>query len=322
MTEKAILFDTTKCIACRACQVACKQWWELPAVATTNRGTYENPPNLSAETWNKIMFREVAQDGSVKWLFTRQACMHCTEAACVQVCPTYARSYNALGYVHTDQERCIGCGRCMDACPFKVPKIGKANLSPRIPVTLSAPRPVAYKCKFCEDRVEDGLTPACVQTCPPGALQFGERAELIEQGKARVEAIKAAYPNASLYGEKELGGLHVMYVLTDAPSVHGLPETPQLGTYTKFDEKSFPGWYNQAIADGKLAAFPEGAKHEWYLQPLSVPTAETPETPTTAKPAVDWKAPVLWSLLGLGVIGGVWWMVRRRMTRQTEKPKT
>src|SRR4030065_2232386 len=106
MAEKAILFDTSKCIACRACQVACKEWWELPAVSTKTRGTYETPPDLSAETWNKIRFSEIGQNGTVRWLFTRQACMHCTTAACVWVCPTYARTYSSLGFITIDQERC------------------------------------------------------------------------------------------------------------------------------------------------------------------------------------------------------------------------
>ncbi len=312
MAEKAILFDTTKCMACRACQVACKQWWELPAVSTTNRGTYENPPDLSAETWNKIRFSEIGQNGTVRWLFTRQSCMHCTEAVCVWVCPTYARSYNAPGYVVIDQERCIGCGRCAAYCPFGVPRIGKDNVSPRLAVQLGAPRDIAYKCEFCNDRVEDGLAPACVKTCPPEALRFGERAELVKQGRARVDALKTTYPKARLYGEKELGGLHVVYVLTDAPSVHGLPEGPKFGTYTKFDENAFPGWYVKAVADGKLPAFPSEARPEWYLQ-------------SAGAPVIGWKTPVLWSLVGLGVIGvgvALWWTIRRRMTQQKEKQKT
>lgn len=312
MTEKAILFDASKCIACRACQVACKQWWELPGVATTNRGTYENPSDLSAETWNRIRFKEIPQNGTVRWVFTRQSCVHCTEAVCVWVCPTYARSYNELGYVVIDQERCIGCGRCAAYCPFGVPRIGKDNVSPRMAVQLATPRSIAYKCEFCKDRVEDGLAPACVKTCLSKALRFGERAELVEQGRARVDALKVTYPKARLYGEKELGGLHVIYILTEEPDAHGLPEKPQFGIYTRFDEKALPIWYNKAVADGKLSVFPAGARPEWYLQ-------------SAGAPEIGWKMPVLWSLVGLGVIGvsaGLWWMLRRRMTHQKEKQKT
>jgi len=327
--EKAILFDTSKCVACRACQVACKQWWELPAVATTNRGTYENPSDLAPQTWNKIRFKEIGHNGTVRWLFTRQSCMHCTEAVCVWVCPTYARSYNELGYVVIDQERCIGCARCIAFCPFGVPRIGRYNITPRLSVELGTPRDIAYKCEFCKDRVEDGLTPACAKTCPTGATQFGERADLVELGKIRVDAIKAAYPEARLYGEKELGGLHVIYILTDAPGIHGLPESPQFGTYTKFDEKSYPDWYNKAVADGKLSTFPEGAKPEWYLQSAGEAAggqlAAFERGQVEGVPATGWKNPAVWTLLGLGVIGAgaaLWWTLQRRMTRQKEKKKT
>jgi len=280
----------------------------LPAVATTNQGTYENPPDLSAETWNKIRFKELGSNGTLRWVFTRQACMQCTDAACVKVCPTYARQYNELGFVTIDPDRCISCGRCVAYCPFEVPKLGKQDVSPRITAEIGSPKIITYKCNFCEDRVGDGLTPACAKTCPPGALQFGERADLIEQGHARVNEIKATYPNAQLYGENELGGLHVLYVLIDSPSVHGLPEAPKLGTYPESDKNSLPNWYTQAIADGKLAAFPPEANPEWYLQ--SVP---------------GWVAPTLWSLLGVGVIGGgaaLWWVMQRKARLGKEKAKS
>ncbi len=324
MAGKAILFDTTKCIACRACQVACKQWWELPAVPTTNRGTYENPPDLSAETWNKIRFSEIGQNGTLRWLFARQSCMHCTTAACVWVCPTYARMYHALGYVTIDQERCIGCGRCVEYCPFEVPRLGSHNISPRIKVEAGTPRIVAYKCKFCEDRVEDGLSPSCVKTCPTGALQFGERDVLVKQGRAKVDSLRVVYPNAYLYGENELGGLHLMYVLTEEPHIQGLPDKPRLGTYPQFDENTFPDWYVQAIAGGRLPVFPPEARAEWYMQPKLVPAPRRPEPawPTApARPAIGWAAPVLWGWFGLGVASGLSWVIRRRMTQKGKEQK-
>lgn len=309
--ESAILYDSTLCTACRGCQVACKQWWELPAVSTTNRGTYENPPDLSSETWNKIRFREIGQNGTVRWLFTRYSCMHCTAAACVWVCPTYARGYHELGFVTIDQERCIGCARCVAYCSFKVPRLGRHDVSRRIAVELGAPRAVAYKCNFCKDRVEDGLTPACVKTCPSGALQFGERTDLVKQGRARVDALKATNPKAYLYGENKPEDLHVMYVLTEDPGVHDLPDKLPVDAYPEFDEKAFPGWYNQAVADGRLSVFPSGAQPGWYLQP-------------PGEPAIGWRTPALWSLLGFGAIGGgmaLWWVTRRRERLAKEKQK-
>lgn len=219
MTEKAILFDTTKCMACRACQIACKQWNELEAVTTINRGSYENPPDLSPNTYIKMKFTELESNRKVDWVFTRRACMHCTTAACVKVCPTGALSYHPLGFVDYNEDICSGCGYCSQFCPFDVPKMsGSAITGIR----------KASKCLFCADRVTNGLQPACTKTCPPGALKFGDRYELLMQGRQRVSEIKASYPEAYLYGEKEMGGTHVLYVLPYEPAVHGLPPDPKV----------------------------------------------------------------------------------------------
>lgn len=314
---KAILFDSSKCMACRGCQVACKSWWELSAVVTKSQGTYENPPNLSAETWNKIRFTEIGHNGDTRWLFTRQSCMHCTEAVCVWVCPTYARQYNELGYVTIDQERCIGCGRCVTYCPFQVPMLGGYDVSPRITVELGIPRNITYNCIFCPDRIEDGLTPACVKTCPPKALSFGEREDMVRQGRARVDVLKATYPQANLYGESELGGLHLMFVLTEKPSILGLPETPTLGTYPEFDTSDFPDWYVQAIADGGLPVFPPGARPEWYLQPELVPE----EKLGPFEQRVPLATQTLLGYLTVGIFGALWWFSRRRAKLQGETGK-
>ncbi|MBI2907978.1 MAG: 4Fe-4S dicluster domain-containing protein [Chloroflexi bacterium] len=322
MAEKSVLFDTTKCIACRACQVACKQWWELPATLTANRGTYENPPDLSAETWNKIRFEETGgRDGTVRWLFTRQACMHCTEAPCVWVCPTYARTHHALGYVSTDQERCIGCGRCVEFCPFEVPRLDGDNISPRVTVKASIPRTVAYKCKFCEDRLAEGLSPSCVKTCPTGALQFGDRTMMVEQGRGRVAGLAATHPRAYLYGENELRGLHVMYVLTDDPHIYGLPDKPRLGVYPEFDENTFPDWYVKAVAGKSLPLFPPEARPDWYMQPKLAPTPGPPEPESPKRLAgrdMGWGGPALSGWLAIGVVGALSWVIRRKSQRGQE----
>jgi len=222
MADKAILYDSSKCTACRGCQVACKQWWGLEADITENRGSYENPPDLSYNTWVKIRFKELDSNKNpfgVEWLFSRQSCMHCTDAACVSVCPTKALTYSPMGFVVYNKDLCSGCGYCVQFCPFGVPR--------------SEDKPLATirkmnKCVACEDRINNNLQPSCVKTCPTGALTFGDRAELIATGKKRVEALKAEYPKASLYGENELGGLHVLYVLLHEPQVHGLPAAPEV----------------------------------------------------------------------------------------------
>lgn len=221
MADKVILFDTTKCIGCRACQVACKQWNSLPGEVTTNCGSYENPADLSPDTWIKMRFNEVTRSGGggVDWVFTRQSCMHCTDAACVKVCPTGALYHHSIGFVAYDKTICSGCGYCAEFCPFSVPRMRGNNVS-GIRKT--------EKCVLCQDRVSNGYEPACVKTCPPNALVFGNRDDLITQGKERIKQLQSEYPNAYLYGEKEVGGLHVLYVLTNSPQAHGLPAKPEV----------------------------------------------------------------------------------------------
>ena len=279
MAEIALLIDTTKCMACRGCQVSCKQWWELPAVTTTNKGTYENPPDLTAETWTIVKFRETEANGKMEWLFNLRRCMHCTEAACVEVCPTYARSYDQQGFVTIDQERCIACLRCVVYCPFSAPRLGAHDLTPRIKTEIATPRSVTYNCRFCADRIADGLTPACAKTCPPGAIQFGGRDELAQTGRTKVAALKADHPDANLYGDTQLGGLHVMHILTEAPSFYELPAAPQLPSAPAFPASALPAWYTSAVAAGTFPEIPPGWPRP-ALAPTPTPTP-APVTPPT-----------------------------------------
>ena len=255
MAEKAILYDATRCTACRGCQAACKQWNENDEVIPTvengveahNWGSYENPPKLSANTWVRMTFTEVERDGKVDWLFSRHACMHCTEASCEQVCPTGAISHQEGGMVIIDQEWCIGCGYCVQACPYHVPHKDEALGTARKCVLCTAPG---------LNRLDEGLEPACVTTCPPKALEFGDRSQLLNVGRSRIQALKAkGYSDATLYGENELGGLHVLYVLKDRPSVYGLPEEPQMAT-----SNSVGQWLSGILTAGVVAAVPF-----WFL---------------------------------------------------------
>lgn len=216
---KAILFDSTKCTACRGCQVACKQWNNLEAEETTNTGTLENPPDLSSRTWLKMRFNEVEDDGKLAWLFTRQACMHCTEAGCVKVCPTKAVYHHDLGFVAYNKEICSGCGYCVDACPFNVPRMQGSSLTGKKKMD---------KCLFCIDRVTNGLEPACVKTCLSGALAFGERDEMVNAADERINKLGERGVEAQLYGRNELDGLHVMYVLAHPVEDHKLPAKPEV----------------------------------------------------------------------------------------------
>jgi formate dehydrogenase iron-sulfur subunit len=236
MAEKTILYDATKCTACRGCQVMCKQWnmndEAIPTVENgvnaTNTGSYENPPDLSPATWLKMRFTEVETDGKLKWLFTRQACMHCTEAACVKVCPNGTLYHNELGFVEYNKNTCTGCGYCIDACPFSVPRSTR-NLFTGIAKM--------DKCTACTtqglDRIHADMEPACVKTCPPGALDYGDRDAMLLKARERVTKLKAeGKTKANLYGENELGGLHVLYVLEESPEVYKLPANPKVSTAT------------------------------------------------------------------------------------------
>ncbi|MDD4873783.1 MAG: 4Fe-4S dicluster domain-containing protein [Dehalococcoidales bacterium] len=237
MAEKAILYDATKCTACRGCQVACKQWNEndefIPTIQngvnSTNRGSYENPIDLSPQTWLKMRFTEVEPSGGkLRWLFTRQACMHCTDAGCVRVCPNGSLYHHELGFVAYNKDTCTGCGYCIDACPFSVPRYTRNIITGFAKMD---------KCTFCTsqglDRIAEGIEPACVKTCPPKALRYGNRNDLVAEAKSRVQVLKLkGYSGANLYGENELGGLHVMYILEDSPDVYGLPVDPQISGLT------------------------------------------------------------------------------------------
>ncbi|KPK23409.1 MAG: hypothetical protein AMJ70_03555 [Dehalococcoidia bacterium SG8_51_3] len=210
--SKAVLYDATKCIGCRACQVACKQWNELPAETTANGGTYENPPKLSAYTFTKIRFNEVDDgNGKLRFVFTKLQCMHCEHPACVAACPVGALQKTPNGPVTYDDNKCFGCRYCMVACPFGIPSF-----------EWDKPLPWIRKCTFCADRQGGGLEPACVTTCPTGALKFGEREELLIEARERITASPGKYIN-HIYGENEAGGTSCLYLSPVPFEKLGLP---------------------------------------------------------------------------------------------------
>ena len=209
--SKAVLYDATKCIGCRACQVACKQWNELPAVATTNTGTYENPPRMDAYTFTKISFTELEDNGKFQWVFAKHQCMHCEHPACVEACIVGALEKRPDGPVTYDDNKCIGCRYCQVACPFGIPNF-----------EWDKPLPWIRKCTFCADRQGGGLKPACVTTCPSGALEFGERDDLIAEARERIAATPGRYVD-HIYGEKEVGGTSWLYLSPVPFEKLGLP---------------------------------------------------------------------------------------------------
>ena len=210
--DVAMLIDASKCVGCWWCYAACKQYNGFPE--TIQPGP-EAPPELNYQTWSTLFPVKKAEE----WHFRKQACMHCTEAACVEVCPTGALSYNSLGFVQYDRDLCSGCGYCSEFCPFDVPQM-KSNMITGVGQM--------DKCTFCIDRVTEGKQTACAEACPMDAIKFGKRSELLEEGKKRAAELSKTTPQALFYGENEAGGLHVMYVLDDSPELYGLPVDPQL----------------------------------------------------------------------------------------------
>ncbi len=244
MAKVARLIDVTKCMACKGCQVACKQWNQLPATETEFTGSYENPADLAPETWSRVKFNEHEDGDGVKWYFNFFSCMHCANPACKDICPVDAIVKKENGAVRIDKEMCIACGACRGACPFEIPRIDDA----------------AYKCTFCTERLANNMETACATACCTGAITVGDRDEKLEEAKARVEALQdRGFNNAQIYGEEELGGLNVIYVLADSPELYGLPEDPQV-SFSAYLWKVAMGPVKTVAAIG-LAA---GALSSWF----------------------------------------------------------
>ncbi|PKM47283.1 MAG: hypothetical protein CVV03_03955 [Firmicutes bacterium HGW-Firmicutes-8] len=238
MAELAKFIDVTKCTGCRGCQVACKQWNGLEAIKTTFSGSYENPPTMGGETWTKVRFFEAEDNGKVRFLFRKTQCMHCTEASCAAVCAAGAIKKDDKGMVVLDQNKCVGCKNCVLACPFGA-------------VGFSEKTGTSGKCRMCVDRIDNGMEPACVKTCPTGAVQMGDREQILKQAKERIDFLKSSGVNAQIYGENELGGLHVIYVLDDKPEVYGLPVNPQVATANLFGS-----WVSALVGAGVMLIAP------------------------------------------------------------------
>ena len=220
----AKLIDISKCIGCKACQVACMQWNDLRDEIGVNVGVLDNPGDLTPYSWTVMRFSEISKpDGNLEWLIRKDGCMHCEDPGCLKACPAPGAIVKyANGIVDFISENCIGCGYCIAGCPFNVPRISKTDNK-------------AYKCSLCSDRVKVGLEPACVKTCPTGAIMFGSKVDMIRRGEKRTNDLKErGFQNAGLYDPKGVGGTHVMYVLqhADKPELyHGLPLDPKISPW-------------------------------------------------------------------------------------------
>ncbi len=215
MAEKMIVVDTSKCTACRGCQTACKQWNNLSAVQTVNRGGYENPPDLGYNTYMKIRFNEMEAGGEVRWLFGQDRCMHCTDAGCEKVCPVPgAITRGSNGAVVINQNLCTGCKYCVFGCPFEIPRYDSANKE-------GFGKDKAYKCTMCADRQGMGMAPACTKTCPTGALAYSDKAGLPAVAAKAKKAGMTVYDGGAL-------STNVVFLLEDNPTAYGLPARPAI----------------------------------------------------------------------------------------------
>lgn len=216
--------DTTVCIGCKACEVACKNWNQLPAenggIKELSGDSYDNTGQLDGIHWRHVKFIEQFDrpyDG--RWLMMSDVCKHCVQAGCLEVCPTGAIIRTEFDTVVIQSDVCNGCRACIAACPFGVIDIN--------PVSATA-----QKCTLCYDRMEAGLEPACSKACPTDSIQFGPIEELRERAHGRVEQLREqGEERAYLYGDDPdgpLGGLNSFYLLVDEPEVYGLPRDPRL----------------------------------------------------------------------------------------------
>jgi formate dehydrogenase iron-sulfur subunit len=241
--RKGFFTDTSVCIGCKACEVACKEWNAVPDDGMNFLGSsYDNSGELGGSTWRHVKFIEQppvdlgmpsttlpGSEGTktdFRWLMSSDVCKHCTHAACLDVCPTGALFRTEFGTVVVQEDVCNGCGYCVPACPFGVidKRIGEGVKNEGL----------AQKCTLCYDRLQDGLTPACAKACPTESIQFGDLDELRERAAQRVEQLHGAgVPQARLYGEDPddgVGGLGAFFLLLDEPEVYGLPPDPVVTT--------------------------------------------------------------------------------------------
>jgi len=218
--EVAKLIDISKCIGCKACQAACYEWNDLRDEIGVNVGVYDNPPDLTENSWTLMRFTEVEEDGNLEWLIRKDGCMHCADPGCLKACPSPGAIVQySNGIVDFISENCIGCGYCVKGCPFNIPRISKKDQK-------------AYKCTLCSDRVSVGLEPACAKACPTQAISFGTKKDMIEFAQTRITDLnERGYDKAGLYDPPGVDGTHVMYVLqhADRPELYAdLPKEPKI----------------------------------------------------------------------------------------------
>jgi formate dehydrogenase iron-sulfur subunit len=245
MSGKAFFIDTTVCTACRGCQIACKQWNQLPATKTQQWGSMQNPKDLSFETYKVVRFEEhMGPNNKPVWYFFPDQCRHCVEPPCKEMADDEAPGGIIIdshtgAVLYTDKLKKMDAQTVIDSCPFNIPRAqeGTGYLS---------------KCTMCVDRVHNGLLPACVKTCPTGAMNFGDRDKMVELAKKRFEEVKSKFPKATLTG---IDDLRAFYLLSDEPKKYY--------TYAKVDP--LPGGMDRKMALRKIGKSLKELSSEWTM---------------------------------------------------------
>ncbi|HDM09134.1 MAG TPA: 4Fe-4S dicluster domain-containing protein [Desulfobacteraceae bacterium] len=243
MSGKAFFIDTTVCIGCRGCQIACKQWHQLPATKTKNMGSYQNPQDLSFYTYKLVRFQEhLGPDGKPVWYFFPDQCRHCLEPPCKETADDMVPGGIIIdsqtgAVLYTDKLKKASAADIIEACPFNIPRAQKGT-------------GYMAKCTMCFERVHNGLLPACVKTCPTGAMNFGDRDKMVALAKQRLAEAKAKYPNATLTG---LEDLRVFYLLGDKPEKYY--------TYAQADTR--PSGMDRKMALKKIGRSLKELTREW-----------------------------------------------------------
>lgn len=215
--EYAKLVDIGRCIGCKGCEVACKEWNELKVEPTRNFGSYQSHQDLTPNVWLLMRFSETEVGDDLQWFIKKDACHHCEEPGCLYACPAPGAIVQyENGIVDFNQENCIGCQFCVAGCPFDIPRFSEETRK-------------VYKCNMCVDRVDAGLEPACVKTCPTNAISWGSKTDMVSLAERKVETLKTrGFDEAMVYDPAGVGGTHMMYVIPhgDRLADYELPANP------------------------------------------------------------------------------------------------
>ena len=244
--------DTTTCIGCKACEVACQEWNDLRPLATQQVGTYQTLPTLDAGYWNLIRFNERDFDGGIVWLMRKDQCMHCDEPGCLAACPAPGAIVQyENGIVDVNPDQCIGCRYCETGCPFDVPRFSRTTGK-------------MAKCTLCIDRVSVGLEPACIKSCPTGCLHFGTKADMLELARGRVGQLKAnGLQHAMAYDPAGVNGTSVITVLAHGDHLewYDLPKNPHVPIVVKIFKNVLRPLGVVAIVGAVVGAFAHYTKY-------------------------------------------------------------